>query len=440
MTRLGTALVLVLALATFAVAGTSAVGAQIRLPLGNNTTTTTAPGAPPPPPPKLLPNPLAPPPAPAPKAPPPAPGPKPAAAPPPAPALGGDADGVVPPDAGPFPAHLAALSRSVKRTRPNNSRALVDALRALEALGVPHDEAMRIGMGRFPIAGYAHYSHDWWFPRFGPGWRLHQGTDLFADMGTPVRSPTDGVVRLTDGGLGGISTYVIQADGTYFYMTHLAGRPPGLREGQAVRTGDIVGYVGNSGNAAGGPPHVHFEIHPAYKVVTKGRGKKATTRIVPLRVAPGTPLPAVDPKSWLDGALDEAMKNVGPLVDTFKGRAQAGPLPGAAGVVAPPVPGLLGPVAPGDLPLATARSVFIEQPMTATPLAAVAFLLVVIMGALTPVLVPRYALPSMRTNPWRLPRRKAKGERSPKPERRRAAKRRAEKAAAGEAAKSTAEE
>ena len=418
MTRVRSSLV-VAAAATFTLTGVLQAGAQIRLPIGR-----------PPPPPggPQQPQPLLPPLGPAP-APPPQPPPQPAGKPPPPappPAdLGGDADGVPPPNAGPFPAHLAAMSRSVKRTKPNNTRALLDALRPLEAFGIPREEVMRIGMGRFPIAGYAHYSHDWWLPRFGPGWRLHQGTDLFAAKGTPVRSPTDGVVRLTEGGLGGISTYVIQADGTYFYMTHLDGRPPGLREGQAVKTGDIVGYVGNTGNAAGGPDHLHFEVHPAYKVVTKGKGKKQTTQIVPMKVKPGTVLPAVDPKEWLDKAIEEAMANVNKLISDFQARHLV-PAPGAIPAPALPPPPVTGPVPPADLPLTTARSVFIENPTTATPLAAFAFLLVVVTGSLTPVLAPRHAFASLspvrrqnpargRERPSRRRRRKAKGGDAPGP-------------------------
>src|SRR5205085_606304 len=51
-------------------------------------------------------------------------------------------------------------------------------------------------------------------------------------------------------------------DGTYYYMTHLAGFAPDLQTGDTVEQGQVVGFTGATGNAAGGPPHVHFEIHP----------------------------------------------------------------------------------------------------------------------------------------------------------------------------------
>ncbi|MBW3651623.1 MAG: M23 family metallopeptidase [Actinobacteria bacterium] len=174
----------------------------------------------------------------------------------------GDDGEVPPPDAGAFPAHLQALMDSVQRTGSNNTRALIAALAPLGEYGLSPEQAAVVGFGRFPIAGEATYSHDWWFPRFGPGWRLHQGTDIFADRGTPVRAPVDGSVRIRNGGLGGLSVYVTGADGTYYYLAHLAGIAPGLVDGARVTTGDVVGYVGDSGNARGGLPHVHFEVHP----------------------------------------------------------------------------------------------------------------------------------------------------------------------------------
>lgn len=151
---------------------------------------------------------------------------------------------------------------SIQRTGSNNTRDLIAALAPLGEFGLTPEQAAVVGFGRFPIAGEATYSHDWWFPRFGPGWRLHQGTDIFAARGTPVRAPVDGGVRIRNGGLGGLSVYVTGADGTYYYLAHLAGIAPGLVDGATVRTGQVVGYVGDSGNARGGLPHVHFEVHP----------------------------------------------------------------------------------------------------------------------------------------------------------------------------------
>jgi murein DD-endopeptidase MepM/ murein hydrolase activator NlpD len=185
---------------------------------------------------------------------------EPRAAPPPA---NGTGDGAAPPSgAGSFPAELQAMVDSVRRTRANDTRALVAALAPLERYGLDATQRAVVGFGRFPVAGVATWSDDWWFPRFGPGWRLHLGLDIFAPAGTPVRAPVDGTVDVRNGGLGGLSVYVRQPDGTYWYLAHLAGLGPGIASGVAVRTGEVVGYVGDSGNARGGLPHLHFEIHP----------------------------------------------------------------------------------------------------------------------------------------------------------------------------------
>ncbi|HET9441670.1 MAG TPA: M23 family metallopeptidase [Acidimicrobiales bacterium] len=366
--------------------------AQLLEELLNPSTTVPPPGTPEAPPTTWALLPLAPPaeekpPAPAPGGEP-APAPAPAA-PAPAAAAGGpspfgdgDGEGVAPPDsAGPFPNELAAMMRSVRRSGPRNSRALVDSLKALTDLGMPADEAVRVGLGSFPVGGYATYSHDWWFPRFGPGWRLHQGTDIFATRGTPVRSPALGTVRLTNGGLGGRSTYVVQDDGTYFYLAHLDSWPAGLRDGQVVNVGDVVGYVGTTGNAQGTSPHVHFEVHPAVKVVQVGRGKKATTKVVHAPVPPGTILPAADPKALLDSYLQAAGDSLPGVVAAFQASAPP-PVPVAsAGAVDP---ALIGP----SLRLASRRGLLLSgaQPALSVPLVGFAFLLVVMLGCLTPVL------------------------------------------------------
>lgn len=207
-------------------------------------------------------------------------------------------DGEAPaPDAGALPPHLQALMASIQRTGARDTQALIAALAPLAEYGLSPEEAAVVGFGRFPVAGEATYSHDWSFPRFGPGWRLHQGTDIFAVRGLPVRAPDSGSVRIRNGGLGGLSAYVTTADGTYCYLAHLAGIAPGLVDGATVGTGDVVGYVGDSGKARGGLPHVHFEVHPG------GGGP-------------------VDPKSVLDRYLNDAIAAAPDVVAAY---AQAEP-------------------------------------------------------------------------------------------------------------------
>lgn len=163
----------------------------------------------------------------------------------------------------------------------------------LEAFGVSEAEAYRVGLGRFPIAGPAHFSHDWLYPRYGPGFRFHLGCDIFAAYGTPVRAPVDGVARTAKDSLGGLTVKVVMPDGTYFYLAHLSGLVEGFADGMPVATGDIVGYVGDSGNARGGTPHLHFGIYP--------RGR-----------AP------VDPKPILDRFLAEAEARIPEVVAALR--------------------------------------------------------------------------------------------------------------------------
>lgn len=373
--------------------GTLSAGAQVDVPTipgSPSSTTTTSPKSPPTTA-ALLPSLEQPKPAPAPKPPPPPPKPAPVPSPVGVPGNGAGDTGAIPANAGPFPAHLAALTNSVRRTGARNTTALIDALKELEKFGVPREEALRIGMGQFPVGGYANYSHDWWFPRFGPGWRLHQGTDVFAARGTPVRAPADGTIRWAGGGLGGIAAYVVQSDGTYFYLAHLDRRPEGQRDGQAVKVGDTVGYVGTSGNAEGGTPHLHFEYHPAVRLVTKGKGKKRTTVAVPIKVRPGAVLPAVDPKPFLDLSLQNAMGNVGNLVATYRASHDAAVLAAAS---APPAPA----VSPGDALAGNAATqlggvqaagqLSPTQTLARFQLAALAFVLILLVASLTPVLAP----------------------------------------------------
>ena len=252
----------------------------------------------------------------------PAPGPVPEVPPasaPSQPPVGGDS---AKPPVGALPAippEAEALMRSVRRTGPNSTRKLLEALRPLQDLGVPEREVVQVAFGRFPVGGPATYSHDWLFPRFTPFFHLHEGTDIFAAFGTPVRAPADGTLKQSEGAVGGLAAYVYEPNGTYYYMSHLQGFVPGQRSGQRVKVGDTVGYVGDSGNARGGTPHLHFEIHPApTRTVTTGKGKDRRTTLVTRPVPVGTVLPPVDPKPHLDQWLKDALVNVPRVIGSME--------------------------------------------------------------------------------------------------------------------------
>jgi len=151
----------------------------------------------------------------------------------------------------------------VRRTGPNNTTAWLAALQPLVTeLGMTQTDAAIAGGVHFPVAGPTTWSDDWLFPRYFPSFHLHKGLDMFAAMGTPVRAPFDGILKFTDGAVGGMAAYVTMPDGTYVYMAHLSAYGPGKSTGQTVKQGEIVGFVGDSGDARGGAPHVHLQLHP----------------------------------------------------------------------------------------------------------------------------------------------------------------------------------
>ena len=94
------------------------------------------------------------------------------------------------------------------------------------------------------------------------GTRVHEAIDMAAARGTPVLAVDDGIVKkLFTSAAGGLTVYEFDADGTYsYYYAHLDHYAEGLREGQAVKKGDVLGYVGTSGNAPANTPHLHFTI------------------------------------------------------------------------------------------------------------------------------------------------------------------------------------
>ena len=100
------------------------------------------------------------------------------------------------------------------------------------------------------------------------GW--HHGDDIFAAVGTPVLAVADGVVFSVGwNSVGGWRLWLRDARGNEFYYAHLSAYSPLAVDGAVVRAGDVVGYVGDTGDAEGTPSHLHFEIHP---VRLLGRG------------------------------------------------------------------------------------------------------------------------------------------------------------------------
>jgi murein DD-endopeptidase MepM/ murein hydrolase activator NlpD len=113
----------------------------------------------------------------------------------------------------------------------------------------------------FPVAGPTSFIDSFGFCRDGCT-RKHQGNDLFARAGTPVVAVEDGwVEKVGTNRLGGLTVWVRGKSGYRYYYAHLRDWAPLVVE-QTITAGTVVGTVGSTGNAAGGPSHLHFEIHP----------------------------------------------------------------------------------------------------------------------------------------------------------------------------------
>jgi hypothetical protein len=109
-------------------------------------------------------------------------------------------------------------------------------------------------------------------------------------MNAPALAVAEGrITRIVNGAISGRAVYLTDRHGTYFFYGHLNRFARGLKVGQKVEIGDLVGYVGNTGNARGTSPHIHFEIHP-------GGG------------------PAVPPKPYIDRWLAQAIREARALL------------------------------------------------------------------------------------------------------------------------------
>ena len=129
----------------------------------------------------------------------------------------------------------------------------------------------------FPVLGTVHYGNDWGNCRDGCA-RRHQGTDMIGVRMQPLLAAVDGTVtriRYENVGTAGSVISITGADGWYYNYFHVNNDTPGTDDGLAghewqispqltvgstVRAGQVIGYMGDSGNAEGSVPHLHFEI------------------------------------------------------------------------------------------------------------------------------------------------------------------------------------
>lgn len=113
----------------------------------------------------------------------------------------------------------------------------------------------------FPVLGESSFSGDYGAPRAGTGW--HHGNDIFGPMGLPVVAVADGVLsKVGVNNLGGNRLWLTDDAGNSYYYAHLSAYAPGAADGVRVRAGQVIAFLGNTGQAITTPPHLHFEIHP----------------------------------------------------------------------------------------------------------------------------------------------------------------------------------
>jgi murein DD-endopeptidase MepM/ murein hydrolase activator NlpD len=170
---------------------------------------------------------------------------------------------------------LAALAWIASGTTPNTAT-LPPPVRIARAEALPSVEAARAPSPItptppgdaprpliMPVVGIDPSSiHDMFDEMRGGSTRRHDALDILAPRGTPVVATDDGSVKkLFTSVPGGLTVYEFDPDQRYcYYYAHLDAYAPGLHEGQLLRRGDIVGYVGTTGNAPKDTPHLHFAV------------------------------------------------------------------------------------------------------------------------------------------------------------------------------------
>lgn len=153
------------------------------------------------------------------------------------------------PDASPAPD--GASARGTADARPAPGAPAAGSPRAADVGAALH----------MPVDGVAPTSL---YPSFDEarGSRRHEAIDIMAPRGTPVRAAVDGrVVKLFTSDAGGLTVYQFDRDERLaYYYAHLDRYDPGLREGAELKRGDVLGYVGSTGNASADAPHLHFAV------------------------------------------------------------------------------------------------------------------------------------------------------------------------------------
>lgn len=149
----------------------------------------------------------------------------------------------------------------VAATKPRRAPAPADAVAATAATMPPAAAPVASGL-QLPVRGVRPEQLVDTYHQARGGTRIHEALDIMAPRGTAVLAATDGrVEKLFTSNAGGLTVYQFDPARTHaYYYAHLERYAPGLREGQQLRRGDVIGEVGSTGNADPEAPHLHFAI------------------------------------------------------------------------------------------------------------------------------------------------------------------------------------
>jgi murein DD-endopeptidase MepM/ murein hydrolase activator NlpD len=153
----------------------------------------------------------------------------------------------------------------------------------------------------FPVYGPSGYGDSFGAPRGDVSGGWHHGDDIFAPLGAPVLAVAGGTVFSVGWNeIGGWRLWVRDKAGNEFYYAHLSAYTALAVNGRQVKAGDVLGFVGNTGDAQGTPFHLHFEVHPASMLflgydgaVYPTRYLDAWKRLEDVRILPAVPFAAI---------------------------------------------------------------------------------------------------------------------------------------------------
>lgn len=165
--------------------------------------------------------------------------------------------------AAPAPRAAKPVEKPKKKRKPRSQRAEREpsAERALRQRREQEIEALLGVPGfAFPVAGKHSFSDEWGAPRQNTG--QHEGNDIFAEFGTPVVAVADGrLYRVGTRKVPGNRLWLRNRQGHRFFYAHLSDFAASAFNGADVQAGEVIAFVGSTGDAEQTPPHVHFEAH-----------------------------------------------------------------------------------------------------------------------------------------------------------------------------------